>query len=382
VRIAIVSPLAIFPAYGGSYARLRDLTAHLQDRGHEVDFIYLPARRARPFDKAAHTAAFGPHFHSLTRPPFGDALYLAGRATALARRKLRGPRAPRMDGVDDIYFRPFSAQLAKLHAVRRYEAAIAVYAYTSRALEVFDKGCLRILDTLDSAAHEISEAEECRALTRADAILAIQEDEAATFRRLLGHEAGKVHVVSHMPPARPPVPLARTIGATFAGSSFDANRAALQFFVDRVLPLILERAPDFRLVVAGPIAAEAPAHPAIQRLGPVEYLADAYALAPIALNPVHSGTGLKIKLLDAMALGVPAVSTQFGVRGIPHESLNGVTVVPDGDAPAFASAVLRLFEDGGHRTEMGARAAASTAAWTLAQKAQMDAVLARAGRAR
>lgn len=381
MRIVLLSPLAIFPAHGGSYARLQTLSAWLMSQGHDVDFVYMPPRKSRPWDREAHRAFFGGGFHVLRRPAAGELAYLARRLMSLAKR-LAFRRGVRMDGVDDIYFAPFSRQIAALHARRRYDVAIAVYVYSSRALEALARPCLRVLDTLDSSAHEIPPGEERRALARADVVLAIQDEEAAAFRRLLGSDAGKVCMVSHMPPPRTALSVERTIGATFVGSAFEANRSALGYFVDHVLPLVLAEAPAFRLVVAGPIAGEAPDHPAIVKLGACDDIAEAYARAPVALNPVLSGTGIKIKLLDALALGVPVVSTAFGLTGVPREALGGVAAIPDRDAPAFAAAVLRLYRDAAYRAQMGAQAAASAADWTAAQHATLNAVLSRAEAAR
>lgn len=68
--------------------------------------------------------------------------------------------------------------------------------------------------------------------------------------------------------------------------------------------------------------------------------------------------GLPVSLMDAMALGLPVVATRVG--GIPEAVTSGQegTLVPSGDAYAFARACLDLAADGEQRRRMGAAAAA------------------------
>jgi glycosyltransferase involved in cell wall biosynthesis len=40
------------------------------------------------------------------------------------------------------------------------------------------------------------------------------------------------------------------------------------------------------------------------------------SIADVALNPMRSGTGTNLKMLDYMAAGVPVISTEFGARGL------------------------------------------------------------------
>jgi hypothetical protein len=53
-------------------------------------------------------------------------------------------------------------------------------------------------------------------------------------------------------------------------------------------------------------------------------IADAFALASISINPIIKGTGVKIKLLESLSLGIPTVSTEHGVRGVADQFRKGV----------------------------------------------------------
>jgi len=70
--------------------------------------------------------------------------------------------------------------------------------------------------------------------------------------------------------------------------------------------------------------------------------------------PLRFGSGIKIKILDALSRGVPVVTTSIGMEGIPVSTGDGVLV---GDTPQeMAAHVLTLLTDPSYRLEMGRRA--------------------------
>lgn len=80
-------------------------------------------------------------------------------------------------------------------------------------------------------------------------------------------------------------------------------------------------------------------------------VAPALAGADVFVNPVRGGAGINIKMIDALAAGLPVVTTTVGARGLhwrPGEHL----VVADGPA-AFRSAVADLLADADRRAALG-----------------------------
>lgn len=63
----------------------------------------------------------------------------------------------------------------------------------------------------------------------------------------------------------------------------------------------------------------------------------------IAINPVRWGSGLKIKTVEALAAGLPLVSTREGARGLEH--LAGEVFLMADDADDFAAACRHLLDD-------------------------------------
>lgn len=113
----------------------------------------------------------------------------------------------------------------------------------------------------------------------------------------------------------------------------------------------------------------------VLKLGRVDNLKDAFTRAPLSINPITLGTGINIKLLDALAAGVPTVSTQTGVRGLSEQYRGGVVVVEDEDHQAFANAIVWLSSSREQRQELGNRAFGDAAEWNRRQMAVLGNIL-------
>jgi glycosyltransferase involved in cell wall biosynthesis len=77
--------------------------------------------------------------------------------------------------------------------------------------------------------------------------------------------------------------------------------------------------------------------------GRVEDLAGAYRESAVFANPIRSGGGMRGKLLEAFACGIPVVSTAIGLEGIAARPGEHCDRVDDEDG--FAAAILRLLAD-------------------------------------
>lgn len=125
------------------------------------------------------------------------------------------------------------------------------------------------------------------------------------------------------------------------------NESAVLWFAREVLPLVRARAPGARLVLAGghPTAAiKALPADAVRVLGRLndEDLATAYRCARVCLAPMLWGAGVKGKLIEALAWGVPVVSTPVGAEGV--EGIEGPVAVATSPQD-FAAAVIELLRD-------------------------------------
>lgn len=133
--------------------------------------------------------------------------------------------------------------------------------------------------------------------------------------------------------------------------------SAIRRLVTRTWPLIRARSPDARLLVAGRGTADLglPPTPGVEVLGSVRSGAEFISSLSTLVYPLDRGSGMKVKVLEAIASGVPVVATGPGAEGVAES--DGV-VVRETDEH-IANETSELLRDVGARRERGAAARAS-----------------------
>jgi len=135
------------------------------------------------------------------------------------------------------------------------------------------------------------------------------------------------------------------------------NQAALGWFLDRVFPRVLARYPDARLIIVGsepPPRHVLPASPAIELRGFIDDIREPLSRYAVFVCPVLSGSGVRVKLLEAFAAGIPVVSTRIGAEGVARE--DGEFCALADEPEAFAARICGLFERPEAAAAMVARA--------------------------
>jgi glycosyltransferase involved in cell wall biosynthesis len=208
----------------------------------------------------------------------------------------------------------------------------------------------RIRDPGKHDAYDLTAEEEFRLLRQTDSVIAIQEEEARAVRAAVPH--ADVFVVPH---AVVPVAAAQP-GADdallFVGSNTPPNVTGLERFFAEIWPAIRARRPGATLKVAGSVnRAFTTAPEGVRFLGVVEDLAPLYRDAGIVISPLTTGSGLKIKLIEAMAAGKAVVGTSVTLQGV-EDIARGAMMVAD-EPPTFAEAVIALAADSARREALG-----------------------------
>jgi glycosyltransferase involved in cell wall biosynthesis len=123
------------------------------------------------------------------------------------------------------------------------------------------------------------------------------------------------------------------------GLDWAPNEDGLRWFVDAVLPLVVDRLPDAGLVVLARGGTERrwlTENPAIHLLPAESRAAEVFASSHVSVAPLFQGGGVRIKIPESLALECPVVATSVGAEG--HE-LPGLTCENEPDP--FASACVR-----------------------------------------
>lgn len=157
-----------------------------------------------------------------------------------------------------------------------------------------------------------------------------------------------------------PVTTTYTGPAIFPTGPNPFNLQGYLYFVGRVLPLVRAAAPDFELHVTGTICSQLAPAPGIVLRGYVESLAQLYTEAAFMICPVLGKTGQQVKIVEAMAHGLPVVATRAAAEGSPIE--HGVNGLVAQSAADLAEQVLRLWRDRDLCRRLGQQAHALIAA--------------------
>ncbi|GCD76682.1 glycosyl transferase family 1 [Thermaurantimonas aggregans] len=138
-------------------------------------------------------------------------------------------------------------------------------------------------------------------------------------------------------------------------ASFDwlPNRQGIEWFLAEVWPKILKICPEAEFHVAGRNMPDKWLKNPSEKVSfhgeissPIEFLLS----GKILVVPLLSGSGVRIKLLEALALGMPVVSTVVGAEGI--EVINGEHILLANDPQEFAHAVCLLLDDEAMRRQL------------------------------
>ncbi len=146
----------------------------------------------------------------------------------------------------------------------------------------------------------------------------------------------------------------------FCGSLWSIpNAEGLHWFCQKIWPVVLNEFPDLKLLVVGigelpEKYSEAYNMPSIEFSGAVDDVKPWYNKAAISVVPLLTGSGTRLKILEAMGIGVPVVSTTIGAEGI--EYTDGKEIVIADRETAFANTIIVLLNDKKQRAKLSVEA--------------------------
>ncbi len=223
-------------------------------------------------------------------------------------------------------------------------------AATSGASRFFAARRLKALERIERKAYEAY-----------DTILTVTPSDAETLGR---HALAAGKPVYALPLALDlgefnPVPYKRERNRILFIGAFhsDFNRDALRFFASEVFPVVRLRNPDARLEIVGHGGGEslrAAAGPGVSFAGGVEDIRPYLGSCSVMVLPLRFCGGVRIRMMEAAAMGTPVVSTPAGVAGMGLEAGNDYL---EGQTGAeIALAILHLLREDGEARRVGAGA--------------------------
>jgi glycosyltransferase involved in cell wall biosynthesis len=198
---------------------------------------------------------------------------------------------------------------------------------------------------------------EARCVRRADATVAVSDADRSLFRADVPD--ADIDVVptgvdtSYFAPQGAPEIAGRLV---FSGSmDWYPNEDAIAYFAERILPRLRRQRPDVTLTVVGrnpgPALREIAGRAGITVTGTVDDVRPFIDEAAVYVVPLRVGGGTRLKILEALAMAKPVVSTTVGAEGLALVSGRHY-VAADGD-DAFSNTVLALLDDADARHRLG-----------------------------
>jgi polysaccharide biosynthesis protein PslH len=135
------------------------------------------------------------------------------------------------------------------------------------------------------------------------------------------------------------------------------NINAIEWFIKKVLPIIEKEIPDIQFTIIGKDIPEKLKNnytKTINFLGYVDKVQPYYNKASVNIAPLFVGSGIRIKILEAMAMELPVVASPIAAEGIYAKSKNGLFIAKGKEE--FANQIINLITDP-HKTRQLGKAA-------------------------
>jgi O-antigen biosynthesis protein len=237
--------------------------------------------------------------------------------------------------------------LSRASNIERFESHLRRTQPQARRIYDIEALAFRRHEQEDDKASRLRELES-EGIDGADVVLCVSEEEA-TFAR--ERTTVPVHVLStyvnvlDRPPSYDEREGVVFFGGFLAGSGGPNEDAAVRL-VDEVMPNLWRAMPELRLEIVGanptPVVRELQG-PLVDVVGFVPDPAERLARARVHVHPLRLGAGIKLKLIDTMAAGLPFVTTPTGAEGLGLGDLEDVLVAEDPDE--LSRRALDLYRD-------------------------------------
>lgn len=338
LEILVVTPTPTHPQDYGNRKRIFEICSELKKQGANIHLVHYASehdwrtQRPKSAERDMNAAWASYQLIAPSRP-----LHEAARG---------------LDHEIDEWADPaLSGYIRWICSVRKFDAVIVNYTWMSFCFDSVPKGVFRILDTNDVFSNRramlqrqdiapeffyTTEAEEAKAVARADLVWAIKHSEKIILDRL---GAKACITLLHAEPERgwwtSPPSRDGWLRVGVIGARNNVNRRNLEMFLEAAIPVFESYASPVKVIIAGGCSDDfnGHRHPNVEVMGRVADIAEFYRGVDVAATPMQFGTGLKIKVSEAFASGAPLISHVHATEGYPTDF--PLHILPSFEAMAF-----------------------------------------------
>lgn len=203
---------------------------------------------------------------------------------------------------------------------------------------------------------------EARLFGKFDLVTAVSAQDAKAMTTMLPGFQGPVEVVPNGVDCkhnRPGLHSSDDNTLVYNGAlTYSANLDAMAYFLSSIFPIVRQQIPDVRLTITGSIAGvdlgSLALTDAVFFSGYVPDVRLPIAQAAVCVVPLRDGGGTRLKILEAMALGTPIITTSKGAEGL--EVIDGLHLLIADTPDKFAMETIRLLREPELRSTLAANA--------------------------
>lgn len=340
----------------GSVQRAQALLIYCRDKGHQVDFINSNDYWGGVIDPSdietlQRQRLIRNHF-SLSKKPKVTHIFDFLRYN-IPRVILRKIFKIGVTGIPD-YATNFSRQLfRRILRENCYDYIIVSYAFWGNLIKnkAFTKQAKTIIDTHDFITAQEQHrkhfrlgkafTDEIQRLNQFDEIWTVSVDEQYLFSQFCTNFVRLVPISGSYHPTDPATQ--KKFDLLYVGGDNPHNVRAIRWFFEEVYPKLPG---SLRICMVGTINNVLPQYSNVVNIPQTDDLSSYYQQSRIAICPMLSGTGTKVKVIEALSYGLPVVCSPKGVDGLVNKRENGCLIADD--AMQFAYFINRLIDDQKH----------------------------------
>nr|WP_294791290.1 glycosyltransferase [uncultured Mucilaginibacter sp.] len=242
----------------------------------------------------------------------------------------------------------------------KYDHIIISYIYYAELIanKEFLKGAKTHIDTHDFITAQfkyrksfnlgITFQDEIKRLDKFDEVWAISGEEQYVFGQFCETNVRLVPLMME-PKAQLGSQPEKIYDLIYVASNNMHNERSARWFFDEVYPLLPR---NIRICMVGGINKILGDKEEAEQIVFADDLDSLYTQSKIALCPMLTGTGIKVKVVEALAYGLPVVCNTRGVDGLPNKTMNGCLVTDD--AKQFAQHIILLLNNKSFYNEQSA----------------------------
>lgn len=340
-KILFVYPHNFLDRNMGTNNRVYSLAKYLKEQGCIIDLYACNKMLSKSFKS----------FEKMNSEKIIDNLFLYNFRKTLRYKKLQSLNILKKRNELEDWVTPSMRKQFKSIVKNEYDYVVMFYLYTAKLLDGIDdlKRKIYFMEDFLSVSQYTSGSikdlggpfsSEIKRLDYFDEIVCISNDEKLFFEKVVPSK--KYYFIPHLLEEKHNETInKKKYDLLYIGFDNRFNIDGMKWFLNYVYPYLSK---EIKILVVGKITNYISDE--YDNITKIEYVQDLFELyhdSKISICPLLGGTGMKIKVVEAMSYGIPVVCTTRGVDGFPDKNENGCLIA--NEPAAFANHITRLIED-------------------------------------